>query len=298
MTNSVATPTPAPGQGRLRAVLRRLAPGFLVLLLAGAWLVPIRSDDPALRMASSDRSHVTGFRGVIGTLPINALVLVACDADLGTYPEIRAATRAVLADLAAHAAMTAIVSYTPDGRAIAAAERDRIARAGSTPPADLGFVSGSEAGLVRGIASIVPDAATGATVDAVRQRGGGIGAFDLVVIISGSDLSARSWVEQVGARLPKLRLAAVAPTFLDPELEPYLGSGQLVALLATLREGVGYAQAIGGDAIAGPGATPAPLPMLVGMLVALGALAEAGMRRAGGRPGRRSVGRTSVGRNP
>jgi hypothetical protein len=298
MMNSAAGPPQAPRRPRVRAALRRFAPGFLLLLLAGAWLVPIRSDDPALQMASSDRSHVTQFRQAIGTLPINALVLVACDADLGTYPEFRAATRAVLADLGAHAAMTAIVSYTPDGRAIAAAERDRIARAGGTPPADLGFVSGSEAGLVRGIASIVPDAATGATVDAIRQRGGGIGAFDLVVIISGSDFSARSWVEQVGARLPKLKLAAIAPTFLDPELEPYLRSGQLVALLATLREGVGYAQAIGGDAIGGPGATPAPLPMLVGMLVALGALTEAGMRRAGGRPGRRSVGRPSVGRAP
>jgi hypothetical protein len=298
MTSSAAAPAQTPRRSRLRPTLRRSAPALLLLLLAVAWLVPIRSDDPALRMASSDRSHITQLREVIGKLPLNPLVLVACDADLGTYPEIRGATRAVLADLAAHAAMTAIVSYTPDGRAIAAAERDRIARGGGTPPADLGFVSGSEAGLVRGIASIVPDAARGATVDAIRQRGGGIRAFDLVVIISGSDLSARSWVEQVGARLPKLKLVAIAPTFLDPELEPYLGSGQLVALLSTLREGVGYAQAIGGDAVAGPGATPAPLPILVGMLVALGALGEAAMRRAGGRPRRTSVSRTSAGRTP
>jgi len=119
------------------------------------------------------------------------------------------------------------------------------------------------------------------------------GAFDLVVIVSGSDLSARSWVEQVGARLPDLKMAAIAPTFLDPELEPYLGSGQLVALVATLREGVGYAEAIGADSIAGPGATPAALPMLAGMLVALAALAEAALRRTGG-----SRRRTRVGRSP
>jgi len=265
----------------LRSVLRRAAPALLLLLLAGAWLVPLRAGDPGLRLASPDRAHVDRLRAVIGDLPLDALVLVACDADLGTYPEIRAATRALLSDLAAHGDQTAIVSYTPEGRAIAAAELDRIARAGGTPPADLGFVSGSEAGLVRGIASIVPAAATGATAEAIRKRGAGIGAFDLVVVISGSDLSARSWVEQVGARLPGLKLAAIAPTFLDPELEPYLGSGQLVALLATLREGVAYAEAIGGDAIAGPGATPASLPMLVGMLVALAALAEAAVRRAG-----------------
>jgi hypothetical protein len=218
---------------------------------------------------------------------------VACDADLGTYPEIRPATRAALSDLDGHGAQVTIVSFTTDGRAIAAAELDRIARAGGTPPVDLGFVSGSEAGLVRGIGSIVPEAADGATVDAIRQRGGGIGAFDLVLIVSGSDLSARSWVEQVGARLPDLKMAAIAPTFLAPELEPYLGSGQLVALLATLREGIAYAEAIGGDAIATPGSAPAPLPMLVGMLVALAALADGAMRRPGSRVGRPMIGRRS-----
>lgn len=277
----------------LRAGVRRAAPALVVLLLAGAWMVPLRADDPGLHLASSDRSHINQLRALIGSLPVNALVLVASDADLGTYPEIRAATRALLSDVAGHGAQTAIVSYTPEGRAIAAAELDRITRAGGVPPADLGFVSGSEAGLVRGIASIVPGAVKGATADAIRQRGGGIGAFDLVVIISGSDLSARSWVEQVGARLPDLKLAAIAPTFLDPELEPYLGSGQLAALLSTLREGVGYAQAIGGDALAGRGATPAPLPMLIGMLVALAALADAAVRRAGSRVGRPTMGRTS-----
>ncbi len=279
MTSSAPPP---PRRSALRARLRRAAPAvLLLLLLGGAWLVPLSADDPALRLASPDRSRINQLRAVIGSLPINALVLVACDADLGTYPEIRATTRALLSDLAGHGDRVAVVSFTPEGRAISAAELDRIAREGGSPPADLGFVAGAEAGLVRGIASIVPDAAQGSTVDAIRERGGGIGAFDLVVVISGSDLSARSWVEQVGARLPDLKMAAIAPTFLDPELEPYLSSGQLVALLGTLREGIVYAEAIGGDAVAGPGAIPAALPMLVGMLVALAALAEAALRRLG-----------------
>lgn len=288
------SPGPSARRATLPAGLRRAAPALLLLLLlAGAWLVPVRADDPALGLASPDRSHLNQMRLVIGNLPPSPLVLVACDADLGTYPEIRAATRAALSDLAAHQAQLAIVSFTPDGRAIAAAELDRIAREGGTPPADLGFISGSEAGLVRGIASIVPDAARGASADAIRQRGGGIGAFDLVLIVSGSDLSARSWVEQVGARLPNLKMAAIAPTFLDPELEPYLDSGQLVALLATLREGVAFAEAVAGPRDAASGAIPAPLPMLVGMLVALAALAEAGLRRLGSRAARPTVGRES-----
>jgi hypothetical protein len=276
MTNSVA-PTLLSEAGVAR--LRRSAPALLLLLLLAVAAL-LSGSTGGLRLASPDRSHVDQLRRAIGELPSGALVLIAFDADLGTYAEIRATTRVAIADLAAHGARLAIVSFTPEGRAIAAAERDRIARAGGEgPPADLGFVAGSEAGLVRSIESIVPSAAQGDIVDAIRERGGGIGAFDMVLIVSGSDISARSWVEQVGTRLPKLSLIAIAPTFLDPELEPYLRSGQLTALLATLREGVAYAEAASAGSASGPGPIVGPLPMLVGMLAALAVMAEAAFRR-------------------
>jgi hypothetical protein len=276
MTNS-----PAPGVASAENVarLRRAAPALLllVLLVVATLLQPGAS---TLRLASPDRSHVDQLRRAIGDLPSEALVLIACDADLGTYPEIRAATRAAIEDLGAHGARLAIVSFTPEGRAIAAAERDRIARSGAGElPADLGFIAGAEAGLVRGVASIVPAAAEGPIVDAIRQRGGGIGAFDMVLIVSGSDISARSWVEQVGPRLHDLAMITIAPTFLDPELEPYLRSGQLDGLLATLREGTAYANAVTSGSAADRGPGIAPLPMLIGMLAALAALAEAASRR-------------------
>ena len=259
------------------ASLRRAAPALLLLLV----LVVASLLDAGLgglRLASPDRTRVDQLREAIADLPDGALVLVACDADLGTYPEIRATTRVAIDDLAAHDARLAIVSYTPDGRAIAAAERERIARAGGEPPADLGFVAGAEAGLVRSIASIIPAGAEGATIEAIRERGGGLGAFDMVLVVSGSDISARSWVEQVGSRLRDLPIVAIAPTFLDPELEPYLRSGQLHGLLATVREGVAYTEAVSpGTTLPGP--TPGPLPMLIGMLAAIIVLAEAAFRR-------------------
>ncbi len=276
--------TEAPSSSRRAealAGLRRSGPALgLVLLLAIAVLVPAPSDDQVLRMATSDRSRADGLRAVVANLPIEGLVLVAFDADLGTYAEIRGTTRAALADLAAHGLRLAFVSFTPEGRAIAAAELERLGRvATGTKPTDFGFMAGAEAALVRAISGVVPTAASGDVADAVRSAGGGLAAFDMVLIVSGSDLSARSWVEQVGARLPALPMVAIAPTFLDPELAPYLRSGQLTALVATLREGVAYAQAIpsrpGDDR--GPIATP--LPMLLGMLVALAVLAEAGARR-------------------
>jgi len=288
MTNSVA-PTVMSAESAAR--LRRAAPALLLLLVLGVASL-LSGTIGGLRLASPDRSHVDQLRRAIGELPSGALVLIACDADLGTYAEIRATTRAAIDDLAAHNARLAIISFTPEGRAIAAAEGDRIARAGTEePPADLGFVAGSEAGLVRSIESIVPSAAEGPTFDAIRERGGGIGAFDMVLIVSGSDMSARSWVEQVGTRLPDLSMVAIAPTFLDPELEPYLRSGQLTALLSTLREGVAYAEAVSAGSASSPGPIVGPLPMLIGMLAALAVLAEAAFRRFGRRRARRPAGR-------
>lgn len=287
MTNSVA---PALLDTERVARLRRSAPALLLLLVLV--VASLLSDGTGgLQLANPDRSRVDQLRLAIGNLPSDALVLIACDADLGTYPEIRAATRVAIDDLVAHDARLAIVSFTPEGRAVAAAERDRIARGGVEPPVDLGFVAGAEAGLVRSIASVVPDGAQGATADAIRDAGGGIGAFAMVLVISGSDISARSWVEQVGSRLPELPLVAIAPTFLDPELEPYLRSGQLTALLATLRDGVAYVEAVAGSAGSSPGPTPGSLPMLVGMLAAIVVLAEAAFRRFARRGGRRPRGR-------
>lgn len=290
MTNS---PAPLVAGTETVARLRRAAPALLLLVVLVAATLAQPSAG-SLRLASPDRSHVDQLRQAIGDLPSGALVLIACDADLGTYPEIRAATRAAIEDLGAHGARLAIVSFTPEGRAIAAAERDRIARTGAgEPPSDLGFIAGAEAGLVRAVASIVPAAAEGSTLDAIRQRGGGIGAFDMVLIVSGSDISARSWVEQVGPRLPDLAMISIAPTFLDPELEPYLRSGQLHGLLATLREGTAYANAVTSGSAADRGPGIAPLPMLVGMLAALAALAEAASRRVARRVRRAPRGRTS-----
>ncbi|HET7082456.1 MAG TPA: hypothetical protein VFJ00_01945 [Candidatus Limnocylindria bacterium] len=287
MTNSAE---PAVLDTERVARLRRAAPALLLLLLL-ALASLLSNGTGGLQLASPDRSRVDQLRRAIGELPNDALVLIAFDADLGTYPEIRAATRVAIDDLAAHDARLAIVSFTPDGRAIAAAERDRIARGAGEPPADLGFVAGAEAGLVRSIASVVPESAQGPTADAIRDAGGGIGAFAMVLVVSGSDISARSWVEQVGSRLPELPLVAIAPTFLDPELEPYLRSGQLTALLATLRDGVAYVEAAAGSAGSNPGPTPGPLPMLVGMLAAIAVLAEAALRRFARRRGRRPKGR-------
>jgi len=220
---------------------------------------------------------VSQFRSAIAGIPADATVLVAFDPDIGTYPEIRFAVRSVLDDLMAHGAGLAIISYTPEGRALALAELERL-RGGGAPASrllDLGFRTGAEAGLVISVGSVVPASASGALADLLRARGGGLHAFDLALIIAGGDLGPRSWIEQIGTRVPGLPLVAVAPTSLRPELEPYLATGQLAALLGTLRDDTGYASSLESPAADRP---PGSLAILVGMLAALIVLLQAGSR--------------------
>jgi hypothetical protein len=259
-----------------------LAPLALVALIAAAWALPqlpflALGGGPA--SAAGDDLHVA-----IGGLPDQPIVLVDMDPDLGTYPEIRYATRAALADLFAVGARVAMISFSPEGRAIAIAEIARLRGAGAGPDrlVDLGFRSGGEAALVQLAGQVIDHDITGAAspiLDDLDARGGGLGAFDLALVVGGGEMSPRTWIEQVEPRVPGLAVAAVTPTFLLPEMQPYRDAGQLVALAGTLPEGVAYGASVAaGGTTSGPGQVPEPPPsdtaVLVGMLVALGVLVE------------------------
>ena len=255
---------------------------LLVLLAGGVVLRPAEED--ALQLANPDRGPAETILGLFDELPDRAKVLVAMDPDLGTYPEIRSATRAAFDDLLRRGARLAFVSFSPEGRALAVAEMQRLRAGGALPGAvlDLGFVTGSEAGMVRSVTDVLPGGAAGPFAEAVRFAGGGIAAFSLAIVVSGSDMGARSWVEQVGSRLPELPSVAIAPTFAEPELQPHRRTGQLAGLLATARDDAAFAEAVTeADPRAGPSRLerpPAAAAMLLGMLVALGALVSTLLR--------------------
>jgi hypothetical protein len=204
-------------------------------------------------------------------------VIVAMDPDLGTYPEIRGTVRALLGDLLGRGARVAVISFTPEGRAMAAAELQRLLASGADPQRllDLGFVAGAEAGLVLSVTELRAGAdATAPLAFAAISRG--IAAFDLAVVVGGVDIGPRTWLEQVAPRVPDLPIVAVVPTFQHPEVAPYLRTGQLSALLGTLRDDAAYLLAVGAprgvrDATSAPGA----LPMLLGLLIALAFIGRA-----------------------
>lgn len=261
------------------ALVSRLAPGVLIVILAGAWLLP---ETDAARLASADPSAAEGWTEALDALPDAPTVLVGFDADIGTYPEVRATVRVALADLLNRDARLAFVSLTPEGRALLVSELARLRRgeANAARLLDLGYLPGAEAALVS-IArrpSVPPDADGGL---ARRVADEGIGAIHAILVVGGNDLGPRSWVEQVRPRVGELPILAIAPTVLLPELQPYRESGQLAALLGTPRDGAAYRD----GAELGPlerlreAREPGAAAVLVGLLIAVLVVGQAWGRR-------------------
>ena len=265
----------------LRRIGPRLAPLALVLVVAIG--VAVGAVD-GLGLGAPASVPARAFQATLDGTDARGRVLVAFDPDIGTYAEIRPAVRAALAQLAGHGASLSFISFSAEGRALAIAELARLERGGveSTRLLDLGFRAGAEAALIAAVRSAVPAGASGALAEGLRADGGGLGAFDLALVVGGTDIGPRSWVEQVAPRARDLATVAIVPTVLAPLTAPYERSGQLQAVLGTTRDDAAYVALVLADpTVAGRDATtvedlpPAALPILLGMLLTLGALADA-----------------------
>jgi hypothetical protein len=254
----------------------------LLLVVLALALIPTTD---LLRLAGSVDA-ADGMVEIVDDLPPDSLVLVGFDPDLGTYAEIRPTVRTLLADLLEHDARLAFVSLTPEGRALAIAERARLVSADVSADRliDGGFVPGAEAAIVSLARAI--DGGGDRLVAGLPDE-----PIALGLIVGGNDIGPRSWVEQFEPRFAGVELVAVAPSVLLPELTPYLESGQLQALLATPRDGAAYRESAAPSALGEAGGPPA-LAVLIGMLVAVAVLGFAVVTHLGG-----SL-RTSRGREP
>jgi hypothetical protein len=255
--------------------LVRRAPWLWRALLLLALALALLPTTDLLRLAGS-LDAADGMVEIVDDLPPDSLVLIGFDPDLGTYAEIRPTVRTLLADLLAHDARLAFVSLTPEGRALAIAERARLL-AGEVAPdrlIDGGFVPGAEAAIVSLARAI--DGGDDRLVAGLPDE-----PIALGLIVGGNDIGPRSWVEQFEPRIEGLDLVAVAPSVLLPELTPYLESGQLRALLATPRDGAAYRESAGPSAL-GEIDGPPPLAVLLGMLVAVAVLGFAVVTHFGG----------------
>ncbi len=260
-------------------LLRRFAglpAALLLVVLAAAWTVPGVGD---AGLAGGDTGDADRLNAALDELDPSPIVLVGFDPDVGTYAEIRPTVRMLLAALLARDARIAVVSVTVEGRALAATELARLRRleADASRLLDLGFIPGAEAALVdltRGIRAI--DAEGGRAVARALETDGW-DAVSALLVVGGNDIGPRSWIEQVAPRIEPLPIIGVTPTVLLPEVQPYLASGQLTALIGTPRDGAAYREAaeIGTlDRLVDP-AVPRTVPLIVGLLVAAAVMGQA-----------------------
>lgn len=252
---------------------------LLVVLLSAAWIAPAFGGLALGDEGTDERGGVPGIESVLDGLDPAPVVLVGFDPDIGTYAEIRPTVRALIADLLARDGRVVVVSLTPEGRALATAELARLARgeANATRLLDLGFIPGAEAALVDLATGLTARDASGGQALARDLAQGGMEAVDAIVVVGGNDLGPRSWVEQVAPRIGEVPIVAVTPTILLPEVQPYLASGQLAALLGTVADGAAYRNRVelgGLDRLAEPMEMPV-LPIVVGLLVAAAAMGQA-----------------------
>lgn len=257
---------------------------MLLVALGAAVLVPF---DDELRLESGGQS-TRRWTAAIEALPDDPDVLVGFDPDVGTYGEVRSTARAVLADLLSRQARLAIVSLTPEGRALALAELARLDRADANMAriADLGFVPGAEAGLVSLTRSLPEPHGPGGPIPR-RLVDEGIETMDAILVVGGNDLGPRSWVEQVLPRIDAVTFLAVTPTVLLPEVLPFEATGQIDALIGTPRDGAAIRRTadLGVYDRLAPVDEPATAAVLLGLLVAAVVLGQglvAALLRPGG----------------
>ncbi|MCV0404040.1 MAG: hypothetical protein K5924_10095 [Chloroflexi bacterium] len=253
-------------------------PGSLLLVLvlgAALWIAP-SLDGLTLGDAVTDGG---GVDEALDDLEPSPIVLVGFDPDLGTYAEIRPTVRTLLADVLARDGRIAVVSLTPEGRALATAELARLARgeANAARLFDLGFIPGAEAALVDLATGLTTSGGAGGQALGRELAEDGMDAVDAIVVVGGNDLGPRSWVEQVAPRVGNVPILAVTPTILLPEVQPYVESGQIAALLGTVADGAAYRDGaeLGNLDRLTEQTEVAVLPILIGLLVAAVAMGQA-----------------------
>lgn len=254
----------------------RLAPLALLLVLAGALLLPFEAD-----LAEGGSGSADEVARLLDDVGPGSSVLVGFDPDVGTYAEIRPTVRTLLAEVMERGATATVLSLTPEGRALAIAELERARRlSDGVAIVDRGYLPGAEAALVR-VADAIEAPASVVEPDGMELD---LDRPDLLVVVGGNDLGPRSWVEQVLTRIDPVPAIAVTPTVLLPEVEPYRDSGQLAAVIGTPREGATYR---GGTDLRASGTIgdrdggPSGLAVIVGMVVAVGWLGAVLARRLG-----------------
>ena len=203
---------------------------IFLLLLLGA-LIPLIYNRPIFPPGTAD-SEVSRVSQYIHTLPQNAPVLVAFDFQPGFSSELDISSNIVMEQLMARESYLALISTSPTGVALAERAISSVAAENGfiyepyNDYGNLGYIPGGSVGLhflTNDIRSTFPLSVDGyeiwdspglQSVDAVTD-------FSLVIVITESPETARSWIEQVATKLEATPFMMVVSSQVDPVIRPY-----------------------------------------------------------------------------
>ncbi len=219
----IAEGEPSPSPAAPPRSVRGRGPLSLRLLLA--MLVPLLFPNLAFFSPPPALASVRAFATTLDTLPAEGAVLLAFEYEAGMLDEVERGAIATLTRLrtgtGGPARTLLVASTTPQGPPLA--ERAWARSQGEAAVwQQIGYLPGETVGVRYLLADpTLPDLA-------------------LLIVLADESRDVQRWLEQASAQLPGTPVVAVAPSFAEAALAPYLASGQLAGLLAGLPGAASY----------------------------------------------------------
>lgn len=239
---------------------------------------------------------VQGFHDAIADVPNGSVVLVSCDYDPGSKPEVVPMTRTALRQLFEKSCRPVVICLWPGGSGLVDATLESVAndmRATGQPLVygrdyvNLGYKAGNEAVMVlmgKGVGNAFPqDQRANVTASLPIMRDvRDYASFPLLVNISSGYPGTKEWVQQVNSRF-HLPMVSGCTAVSTPEYYPYLQSGQLRGLLGGMAGAAEYEKLRGEKGSATRGMDAQSLAhVFVALCIVVGNLTQWSKRRGVG----------------
>jgi len=230
--------------GRLERMDRR----WIFLVMGVLVLVPLLFP---LRLPVYPTPTSRAFHDAMEKIPNGSTVLMSCDYDPSTIPEMVPMTRTALRQLWDKDCRIVVTVLWNGGAGLV----DRVINEVAAEPkyrgkvygidwVNLGYKAGNEAVMVlmgQGIANAFPTDHRGNATRSlpIMQRARDYSSFPMLVSISSGYPGTKEWVQQVQSRF-HLPVVAGVTAVSAPEFYPYLQSGQLAGMLGGMAGAAEY----------------------------------------------------------
>ena len=240
---------------------------------------------------------VKKFNDAVAAVPDGSIVLMSCDYDPGSKPEVVPMTKTALRQLFDKHCRIVLTCLWPGGSSLVDQTVESVVaeyRARGRAPiygqdyVDLGYKAGNEAVMVlmgKGVANAFPqDERANATASLPMMRDvRDYSSFAMLVNISSGYPGTKEWVQQVNSRF-HLPMVSGCTAVSAPEYYPYLQAGQLQGLLGGMAGAAEYEVLVKAPGLATRGMDAQSLAhIFIALMIILGNLAALPSRRPGGK---------------